>query len=190
MKRRARKVKRSAGPITVVLSKVEHPESLKTVMELAYEELHGIAVAERRKWIAHSLQPTELLSETYIRLLKNKKGFKNRRYFFASAAKAMRRILVDQARRSRAQMRWGHLDRVDFTYAQQIGFEEPAMLLEFHAALERLEKENSDWSDIVELRVFGGYSVAELAFILDCSESAVRVALANAKTWLIKKLGP
>ena len=158
-------------------------------MRLAYAELHGIAVYQSRKEPnAHSLQPTDLLNEACARLLTGKTIYKNRRYFFGAASKAMARILVESARRRSTRKRGGNFRRVDFSEAERIGFQQPSELLDFHAALTRLAVHEPRWSEIAQLRVFGEFSTTEIANILGCGESTARRHWALARRWLATEL--
>lgn len=180
---------RTAGELTLLLSDINNPESLWTAMGLAYEELHGIAAHYvRYEPQGRTLQPTILLNEACIRLKKSGTVFKNRRHFFGAAAKAMRRVLLDAARRRRATKHGGHLRRVDFSEAERFGFEQPSELLDFHAALTRLERVQPLWSEVAELRVFGGWSTRQAATILGIGQSTARKRWASAREWLRKAL--
>jgi len=174
-----------SGEITLLLSDINNPNALRTVLGLAYRELHDIAVHYvRNERPGGSLQPTTLLHEACLRLIKKGAAFKNRRYFFAAAATAMRRVLVDGARRRGATKRGGDYLQVDFSEAERIGFEERGELLDFDAALTRLAAEQPRWSEIVELRVFGGCSTAEAASLLGIGASTARKRWTSAKRWL------
>ncbi len=179
------KVRPSPGEITLLLTDLTNPESLKSVMRLAYSELHDIAVhhvrgeAPGRTW-----QPTELVNEICLRFIEKRAVFKNRRYFFVAASTAMRRILVSSARRRRAKKHGGGWRRVDFSEAERIGFEQPTDLLDFDAALKQLTAEKPLWAEAAELRIFGGWSSAETATILSVSASTVRRRWGKARARL------
>jgi RNA polymerase sigma factor (TIGR02999 family) len=181
--------KPSDGDLTLLLSDTTNPDALKTVMRLAYNELHRMAIwRSGGRPTGRSLQPTDLLNESCIRLLQSKTAFKNRRHFFGAASKTMRRILVESARRRRAHKRGGDLQRVDLSEAEGGAFERPSDLLDFHAALTRLARVQPSWSEVAELRVFGGWSTIEVATILQCGESTARRRWANARKWLASTL--
>jgi RNA polymerase sigma factor (TIGR02999 family) len=180
---------RTAGELTLLLSDVNNPEALWTVMRLAYNELHSIAGAHfRREFPGRTLQPTALLHEACLRLIEGGAVLQNRRHFFGAASKAMRRILVDSARRRRATKRGGQWRRVEFSEAERIGFEQQDDLLDFHAALTRLAAAKPLWSEVAELRVFGGWSTAEAAVILEIATSTARRRWALARRWLREDL--
>jgi RNA polymerase sigma factor (TIGR02999 family) len=119
-----------------------------------------------------------------IRFLEGPNAFKNRRYFFAAASRAMRRLLVESARSRRAKKRGGHWQRVDFSYAEQIGFEHPSELLDLDSALKRLQAFHPLWSNVTELRIFGRLSARDAARILGIGESTARRHFALARKWL------
>ncbi len=179
------KSKPNAGDITLLLSNTNDPESLRTVMRLAYKELHGIAVHHfREEPPGGTLQPTALIHEVFLRFFGGKAVFENRRHFFAAASRAMYRILVENARRRGAFKRGGHSIRVDFSEAERIGFEKSSELLDFHTALRRLEELKPLWAEIAELRVFGEWSNPEAAVILGIGKSTARRRWQKARAWL------
>jgi RNA polymerase sigma factor (TIGR02999 family) len=172
------------GEITRVLSNTNNPESLRTVMQLAYGELHRIAVGHSRKPRGHTWQPTALLNEACIRLIESGTLFRNHRHFFGSASNAMRQILIDSARRRHALKRGGNWRRVDFSEAELIGFERPSDVLDFDTALTRLEAVKPGLSEIAKLRVFGGLTTTQAATVLRIGESTARRKWATAREWL------
>lgn len=177
------------GQITHILSLKNDPESLKKLLELAYGELHGIAIHKlRSERPGHTLQPTALVNQICLGFLEEGAVFKNRRHFFGAVSKAMRRVLVDSSRRRRARKRGGGWRRVDFREAERIGFEQPSQLLEFDHVLKRLELAKPAWGETAELRVFGGLTSREAAAVLGVAESTVRRRWAKARTWLREAL--
>jgi RNA polymerase sigma-70 factor (ECF subfamily) len=183
-------VQASAGTFTLILSDKTNPDSLRTVMALAYDELRAIAAHHcRKERPSRTMQPTALVNEAYLRLIKSDVTFKNRKHFFCTASRAMRRILVDTARRRKAKIRGGNWHRTDFTEAERIGFEQPSDFLDFETALARLEALDRRLSEIVELRVFGGCSNNEAAMILGMGNATARRQWSNAKKWLRDAIG-
>lgn len=177
--------------ITLLLSEIPTPEALRAVMDLAYPQLHNIAVHYiRNEPRGRTLQATALLHEGCIRLLESPSNFRNKKrgYFFRAASKAMRRVLVDDARHHGAKKRGGNWNRVEFSEAERIGFENPYELLDFDLALARLEKLNAAWSAVTELRIFGQLSAAQTAAVLGIGESTARRHWTQAKTWLRQNL--
>ena len=107
-----------AGDFSLLLSNLKNPESLRQVLELAYPELHDIAVHHvRSESPGCTLQPTELVNVVVIGFIQHGTVFKNRRYFFGAVSEAMRRVLVNRARRYSAKKRGGGWQRVDFREA-------------------------------------------------------------------------
>ena len=172
------------GEITLLLSDTNNPESLKNVIQLAHGELHRIAAGLSRKPAGHTWQPTALLNQACIRLIEADTAFKNHRHFFGAAAKAMRCVLIDEARKRHAKKRGGDWTRVEFTEAELIGFEKPKDVLDFDAALKRLEAAKPRLSEIAELRVFDELTLTEIATVLGIGESTARRRWAEARKQL------
>ncbi|MBK8177311.1 MAG: sigma-70 family RNA polymerase sigma factor [Planctomycetes bacterium] len=153
---------------------------------LLYDELHALArremAAER---VGHTLQPTALVNEAYLRLARNGEGrFSNREAFFAAAANTIRQVLVDHARRRAREKRGGGLVRVPL---EGLDAAEPLAdgdLLALDEALARLKEFDPTKARIVELRFFGGLSVAELCQAMESSESTIRREWRVARAWL------
>lgn len=181
--------RRVPGDLTLLLSDMKNPESLQRLMRLAYPDLHHVAEARfRKERPGHTWQPTALVNEACIRLIESGGPFHNRRHFFGAASRAMRRLLLDSARRRKAQKRGGHWQRVEFDPAEDIGFEQSSDLLDFNTALQLLERLQPRLSEVAELRVFGGWSFDEIAHILGIAESTARRRWTRAKIRLRKTL--
>lgn len=174
----------SPGEITLLLADNANPESLNNVIQLAHRELHRIAAGLSRKPAGHTWQPTALLNQACIRLIEANTAFKNHRHFFGAAAKAMRRVLIDEARKRQTKKRGGDWMRAEFTEAELIGFEKPQDVLNFDVALKRLEAAEPRLSEIAELRVFDELTTTEIAAILGIGESTARRRWANARKQL------
>ncbi len=178
--------------ITTLLEEVRqgNPEAGNQLMPLIYERLHRIAAAHfANERPGHSLQPTELIHEVYLRLLKDGAGpWQNRAHFFATASRAMRRILVDHARKHLRDKHGGGLFRVDLDKAIVVAPEKSRMLVELDRALKRLEKRSERQSRVVELRYFGGLSVKETAEVLSVGLTTVKEDWALARAWLEREL--
>lgn len=168
------------GEITLLLTDLTNPESLQTVMQLVYEELHRIALGHSRKARGRTWQPTALLNAACIRLIESGSVFKNRRHFFGAASQAMRRVLVDEARRCHAKKRGRGWTRADFSEAERMGFEQPKEVLDLNIALDRLGKARPDLAEIVHLRIFADLTTRETAIILRISVSTARRRWAEA----------
>ncbi len=179
------------GEITVLLraSARNDPAAEAELLSLVYGELKRRASGYmRRERSDHTLQPTALVHETYLRLRNQDCDWQNRSHFFGVAAQQMRRILVDHARKRSAQKRAVIEDRVTFGNALETARERPAELLAIDEALERLAREYPRQEKTVELRFFGGYSEEEIAAILEHSVETVKRDMKFAKTWLSREL--
>lgn len=157
--------------------------------ERVYRELKAMAgahlVSERP---GHTLQTTDLVNEAYLRLLPGEKGWQNRAHFFGSAARAMRRILVDHARRHQSMKRGGEVERVTFADLA-IPAEEPDLdLLALDEALDALAKDEPRLADVVNLRYFGGLSLDETAAVLSISVATVKRDWTFARAWLLERM--
>ena len=155
-----------------------------------YAQLRALAarqmVPERAD---HTLQPTALVHEAYLRLFVGQDvRWESRGHFFAAAANAMRRILIEDARRRRRLKRGGGRRRVQLDAVEPMaalaGGEEPELLLDLDEALKRLEKLDPRKSQVVMLRYFAGLSVLETAEILDVSSRTVEAEWSRARAWL------
>jgi len=136
----------------------------------------------------HTLQPTALVHEAYLRLVGQETEWKGRRHFMGVAAQQMRRILVDHARKHQAARRAGGASRVKFDDALAVAAETPAELVLLDLALEKLAKEYARQAGVVELRFFGGYTEDETAEILSVSTETVKRDWHFAKAWLDREM--
>jgi RNA polymerase sigma factor (TIGR02999 family) len=161
------------------------------VVEHVYADLRRLAAFYFRQEAAgHTLQPTALVHEVFMRLCAGRPvEWENRAHFFAVAARQMRRILVDHARRRKALKRRDTLIPVSLT-SRRAGDGDTAVenLLHMHEALERLEGLDSRAARVVELRVFGGLSESEIATALGISIPTVKRDWTFAKAWLRSRL--
>ncbi len=159
---------------------------------LLYEELRGIAHRQLRSERAgHTLCTTALVHEAYLRLVDQSRAqWVNRAQFLSVAARAMRRILIDYARRFRAGKRGGGLDRVDLDNVDIPVKERADSLLALDDALQRLEALNPRLMQVVECRFFGGMTEEEVAAALDLTDRTVRRDWVKAKAWLRDALAP
>ena len=164
-----------SGPpeITVLLKQARggDAEAMNAVLPLVYQKLRDLANAKMRRASAgHTLQPTALVHEAYLRVLGDEASIENRAHFFFVASRAMRDVLVDHARKKAASKRGG--DQV-FVSADDIviTLDTPAdELLAIDQALKRLEAESPRQHDLVLLRFFGGFTISEAAEVLGISE--------------------
>ena len=182
----------AAGEVTELLAAWNGGDrsALEHLLPIVYGELRRIAArARRREPPGQTLQTTALVHEAYLRLVdQNRSRFQSRTQFFAVAAQAMRRILVDQARRRLAEKRGGGRP-------QQLveGFDLPvaadAEVLAVDAAVQALEAVDADLARLVELRFFGGFTVHETATVLGVSPATIGREWAAARAWLQRELG-
>jgi RNA polymerase sigma-70 factor (ECF subfamily) len=159
------------------------------LLPLVYAELHRLATSYmRRERQDHTLQPTALINEAYIRLAKGHLDWQNREHFIGVAANTMRRVLVDHARGHKAKMRGGELRRVELDEALVVSEERAEEMLELDDALNELMEVNPRQARVVELRYFGGLSVEQIAGVLAIAPRSVKRDWAVARIWLFNKL--
>ncbi len=181
----------SPPDITVLLQEV-HSGDARVVEQLArlvYDELHRIAEnAMRRERAGHTLQPTLLVSEAFLRLVgETHTDWQNRAQFYAIAARTIRRILVDHARaRARVKRDFGLRVTLDEQVSQSSG--RSLDMLALDAALERLEAVAPRQARIVELRYFGGLEVEEAAQAMEVSPATVKRDWTFARAFLLREL--
>ena len=184
-----------AGEITLLLKQATKgdQEAMALLAPLVYDELHRIAAGYlRRERSNHTLQPTALVHEAYLKLIQqHEANWQNRAHFFGVAAQLMRRILIDHARHHLRNKR-GIRQKVslDDAEAEGIAFsaEQSRDLVALDEALTRLEKVDARQSRIVELRFFGGLTVQETAHVLKIAPKTVERDWTVAKAWLYMQL--
>jgi RNA polymerase sigma factor (TIGR02999 family) len=158
--------------------------------EAVYAELHRVAAANmRREAPGHTLQPTALVHEAYLRLAPDAGGWENRRHFFGAAAEAMRRILVDHARRKLAGKRGAGLERVTLAGVDVPAGEEGVDVLEIDAALAELAAQKPRLAELVKLRYFAGMSIEEAAAAQGTSPATAKRDWVFARAWLAERVG-
>jgi RNA polymerase sigma-70 factor, ECF subfamily len=165
--------------------------ALEELMPLVYNELRRLAGNYlRRERQNHTLQPTALVNEAYLKLIDQKSPrWQNRAQFYGVAAQLMRRILVDHARQHRAVKRGGpSQERLSITSAGQLGEKPDLDLLALHEALEELKTFDPQQERIVELRYFGGLSIEETAEVMGIGHATVERDWKMARAWLRQKL--
>jgi RNA polymerase sigma factor (TIGR02999 family) len=167
------------------------PGAGESLFRVVYGELHRLAAAQmRRERPGHTLQPTALVHEAYLRLMGSPDApWRDRSHFLCAASRAMRAILVDFARRRGALKRGGGRRRI--TFDEGLGTEPrtPDDVLSVHEALVKLEAVDPQGSRVVELRFFGGLTVAETARVMEVAESTVYLAWEHARAWLYREIG-
>ena len=165
--------------------------ALDDLLPLVYAELRRVAARQlRREREGHSLQPTVLVHEVYLRLVEQRNvDWQSRAHFFGVAAQVMRRILVDHARRRLADKRGGGMSPVSIEQAMETPGVSEVPILDLDDALGRLSKLDPSLARIVELRAFGGLTIEEAAHVLNISPSTVKRDWRTAKAWLTRELG-
>jgi len=160
------------------------------LMPLVYNQLRQMAhryMSQERP--GHTLQTTALVNEAYLRLIDQRQvHWQNRAHFFAVAAQAMRRILIDHARKQRYAKRGGGARKISLDEAAVMSQERAADLLALDEALKSLAAIDPQQSRVVELRFFGGLTIEETAQVLRLSVDMVKREWATAKAWLFREM--
>jgi RNA polymerase sigma factor (TIGR02999 family) len=175
------------GEVTQLLVDVRSgsQSALNTLLPLVYDELRKIASScLRQEYQQRTIQTCDLVHETYIRLVGQDVSWQNRAHFFGIAANAMRQILVDYARRRKADKRGGGMTRVSLNEDVVIVEETFSRLLMLDDALSQLQKFDERLCKVVELRYFSGLTVEETAEVLSVSPRTVKNDWSLAKAWL------
>ncbi len=164
--------------------------ALDQLLPLVYDELRRLAHSFlRRQPFHHTLQPTALVHEAYLRMVDQQRvSWENRAQFFGLAATLMRRILVDHTREQLAAKRGGGETRVSLSEADRLGSEPDINLIALDEALNELAALNPQHSRIVELRYFGGLTIEETAIALDVSHATVERGWNMARAWLRREM--
>lgn len=182
-----------ATELTRILDDVNRgdTDALGRLANVVYEELHRLAAAQMGHERAdHTLQPTALVSEAFLRLFGNSDTkWENRAHFFGAAAEAMRRILVDYARRKQAHKRGGPARRVPLSDADGDSGHAAETVLAVDEALSRLTEVDPAKGRVVELRYFCGLSTEETARVLDVTPRTVERHWTTARAWLAREIG-
>lgn len=164
-------------------------DALERLMPLVYRELKRQAERRlRRERPGHTLEPTALVHEAYLKLIDQKQArWRNRAHFFAIAAQAMRRILVDHARARQAEKRGGDW-KLSFDEAIDVSDDRASQMVALDDALKTLAELDPQKSRVVELKYFGGLSLEEIAEALEVSRATVIREWRMAKAWLYGEL--
>jgi len=178
----------SSSDVTLLLQRLTDgdQDALDQLIPLIYDELHRLAAFHlQRERVDHTLQTTGLVHEAYLRLVDQKEAqWKNRGHFFAVASQAMRRVLVDYARRHEAVKRGNAVPKIPLDEALAFSQENTHQVLAIDELLEKLALLDPTESKIVELRFFGGLTVEETAEVMDISPATVKREWSVAKAWL------
>lgn len=180
------------GELTQILSQIEQgdPRAGEQLLPLVYDELRKLAAARMaQESSTQTLQPTALVHEAWLRLSgPNQSDWRSRGHFFGAAAEAMRRILIERARKKARVRHGGALERVDLEHVTLATEDSDEVLLAVHEALEKLAAESPQKAEIVKLRYFVGLEHAEIAQALGVAEPTVRRHWAYARAWLFAEL--
>ena len=178
--------------VTLILQAIERGDkkTSEELIPLVYDELRRIAAVRLATEPAgQTLQPTALVHEAWMRLLGGQaQTWENRGHFFSAAAEAMRRIMIERARRKSRIKRGGGQERVNIEIIDIADALPDEKVLLVDEALERLEKEDPDTAQIVKLRFFGGLNNDEIAKITGKNGRAIRRQWDYAKAWLFKRM--
>lgn len=176
--------------VTQILQQIEDGDhiAIDRLLPLIYQELRQLAALQlNSEKPDQTLNATALVHEAYLRLV-GEQHFENRRYFFASAAEAMRRILIERARRRITKKHGGSRQRIAFDEALKIPEEHPEELLALDEALSELEKHDSRTANLIKLRFFAGFSHQEAAMQLGISRRVADRLWTMGRTWLYTRL--
>jgi RNA polymerase sigma factor (TIGR02999 family) len=185
--------------VTRILSAIEQgdPHAAEQLLPMVYDELRKLAAQKlAQEKPGQTLQATALVHEAYLRLVGGERrdssppGWNSRGHFFAAAAEAMRRILVEQARRRNAAKRGGQADRVELDEAAIAAPEAREDILALHDALEHFATIDAVAANLVKLRFFAGLNMSEAAQALGMSVRSAHDIWAYARSWLHRKMRP
>ena len=183
---------KNMGDATLLMTAVERgdPKAADQLLELVYGELRRLATYKMaQESPGQTLQPTALVHEAWLRLVGSETpNFQNRAHFFSAAAEAMRRILIDRARRRRTQRHGGGYRRVDLDDCDLAAPQADDELLAVNEALDQLGKEHPRQAEVVKLRYFGGRTNDEAAQILGISVASVKNYWAFSRAWLLQEI--
>ncbi len=177
-----------AHDITLLLSQLSRgdPQAASKLIPVVYDELRHLAAGYmRRERPDHTLQPTALVHEAYVKLLAQRSvDWQGRAHFFGVAAQLMRRILIDHARGHLRQKRGGVQQKMSLDQALVFSEQQSAEILAVDESLKRLEKVDPRQARVVELRFFGGLNIEETAEVLKVSSKTVKRDWSVARAWL------
>ena len=178
--------------LTVLLRQVKDGDksALDDLVPLAYAELRRLADSYlRNERTNHTLQPTALVNEAYLRLVgQDQPDYRNRSHFFGVAAQLMRQILVDHARSRNAGKRGGGEANLSVDLVADLSDSQPEAFLDLDFALKKLEERDPRKARVIEMRFFGGLTAEESAELLDVSVETIRRDLRLGQAWLQREL--
>jgi RNA polymerase sigma factor (TIGR02999 family) len=178
--------------ITRILARIDEgdAQAANELLPLVYDELRRLAAQKlSHEKPAQTLQATALVHEAYLRLVgSEQQRWDSRGHFFAAASEAMRRILVQQARRKGRRRHGADLQRHDLNHVDVVAPATPEEVLAVHEALDRLESVNEPAAELVKLRYFGGMTIPEAANSLGISPRKTNQLWAYARAWLLAEM--
>jgi len=180
-----------SGEVTRLLGEIGkgHKEAINDLLPLVYDELHRLARGYfRRERGEHTLQPTALVHEAYLRLVDQRTPLQSRSHFLAVAATQMRRVLLDYARKHHAARRGGDDQKVLLVDTMAICRQQPVDIILLDVALEKLAVLDPGQAQLVELRFFGGLSVEETAEAMGTSPATVKRSWTSARAFLHREI--
>ena len=182
------------GAITLLLDEFARGDktTLDRLMPLVYTELRSLAGSYLgRELPGHTLQPTALVHEAYVRLIdQDQPDYRGRAHFLGIAANVMRQILIDHARVRNAAKRGGGQPKYSIDEAMDAAVERPATMIAIDDALQLLERKDPRKAKLIEMRFFGGLTAEESANVLDLPVEKIRAELRVAQAWLQRELNP
>jgi len=181
----------TGGEVTRLLGELGRgqKDAMNQLLPLVYDELHRLARSYfRRERGEHTLQPTALVHEAYLRLVDQKSPMDSRGHFLAVAATQMRRILLDYARKHKAARRGGGGQQVLLEDTMAIVAQRPVDMIALDASLRKLADLDPTQSQLVELRYFGGLSVEETAEVMGVSPATVKRNWSSARAFLHREM--
>jgi RNA polymerase sigma factor (TIGR02999 family) len=185
-------IPKKMNEVTMMLSAVQQgqPKAAEELLKLVYDELRRLAAFKMAQQPpGHTLQPTALVHEAWLKLAgSNNTTFENRAHFFAAAAEAMRHILIDRARRKKAQRHGGGLDRVEIEEFELVSPIPDEQFLDLNDALEKFVAQYPTQAEVVKLRYFVGMTNEEVAQLLAISVSTVKNYWNFSRAWLFQEM--
>ncbi len=179
--------------VTQILQNLDltDPRQRDELVAVVYDELREIAQRQlRHERPDHTLQPTALVNEAYLRLFDaDANGWESRAHFFGVAARAMRQVLVDYARKRQAAKRGGELERVTLVTDIAEAGDNATDVIDLHLALEKLSQHDDAMARLVEMRFFAGLTLDEAADVLGVSRRKAAQDWGVARLWLNRELG-
>ena len=180
------------GQVTELISNLPQGNrgSVSTLFSLVYNELHAIARNQMRSEPGgHTLQPTALVNEAFLKLVQSEQlEFRDRRHFLLVASRAMQRILVDQARARKRIKRGGNATRVPLSDSHRTTLEDDSKLLDLNQSLVELESRFPEQAELVRLHIFTGLTLERCAEVMSTSKSTVERRWRFARAWLLDQM--